>query len=197
MAIGGAGKVWQDALDRQHRLYERRGEALIFETPPAVSVLHMYRSPRSLRGWKEAVNRLLKPGQFVGLFKGEGPPDFVGLAGGLPVVAEAKSCLRGRWPFAKLADHQAARLDAWERHGGVGLILLYHSDEARSWAVLWRDLRPMWRRWRSSASDPETRARSGTASLSVAQLDGGIGLRINGTDWLGAVIEDLRRSREE
>jgi recombination protein U len=146
------GRGWEQLLELWHARYEARGQAVVLRTPPPMRIL------RSLSG-----------GQFVAVYATEGPPDYVLLAAGLAVAAEAKDCVADRWQLAKLHPHQARRLTAWEAQGGLGVVLLRHQPSSTQWVLPWQRLRPVWERWHEAAGTGRDLPR-GSASVSLPQL---------------------------
>jgi recombination protein U len=147
------GKAWESMLDLYHARYEAQGRAVVIRTPPPMRIL-----------------RAAKGGQFLAVYASEGPPDYVILAGGTAIMAEAKQCKGDRWPMKNLHAHQAKRLDEWVAQGGTGVVLLHHGASRTAWVLPWPSLGPVWHRWHAQAA-MKRRAASGTASLGVADLN--------------------------
>lgn len=176
------GRWWERALADRLTEYERAGRACGFRTSADV----------------RAVRDRAATGGFRVLFTAGGPPDFCVAASGVSFLVEAKSATGRWWPLDKLPDHQADRMDRWEAAlgpAGCGLVLLALRTDpvrVRAWALLWRDLRPVWVRWRHGAG----RAAAGTAKLTPDQLDA-LGMPVPASgDWLGPVLDDLAAAPE-
>lgn len=154
-----AGNAWETELERYHRQYTSLHLACVFRAPP---------STRIVRG------RMI--------FVAEGPPDFAGVAGSLALVLEAKTTAESRFPLKLLQEHQAVRMDEWERHDrrNIAAVLLWMREPDVRWVLPWEDLRDRWWRWN------EDKAKHGEASVTVEQLDR-IGMRFDRTGWLGAL----------
>jgi hypothetical protein len=130
-----------------------------------------WRTPERLRRVRD-----LGSGHFECVAVGEGPPDYVVLARGVPYLCEAKSTSSGRWPFRALPEHQARALDDWEQHGGIGVLLLSVGGVRR--AVPWRLVADRWH-----GRDPVHDARSLT-SEEVFRI--GIEMDLRG-EWMGRI----------
>jgi recombination protein U len=146
------GRAWEQTLDLFHARYESQRLAVVIRTPPPVKIL-----------------RALKPGQFVAVYAREGPPDYVVLADGVAIMAEAKHTTSERWSLSQLHEHQARRLEQWRSQGGCSVVLIRHAKSATSWAIDWRKLGPIWNRWALQRATGR-RASAGTASLGVDEL---------------------------
>ena len=146
------GKGWEALLEVYHARYEAQGRAVVIRTPPPMRILHGN-----------------KNGTFTAVYTADGPPDYVLLAGGRAVMAEAKQCHQERWSLGNLHAHQGKRLDQWEAQGGSGCVLLQHVASGTSWVLPWSQLGPVWRSWRAYKESGK-RAPAGTASLGRAQL---------------------------
>jgi len=72
----------------------------------------------------------------------DGPPDFVGVALGRPVVFDAKSTAQPRWSLADLRPHQARDLEAATKAGAFAFIALDLRGER--WVLPWALLSPRW-----------------------------------------------------
>lgn len=162
------GKAWEELLDIYHQRYERQGRAIVIRTPPPMRIL-----------------RSAGKGTFVACYEKEGPPDYVLLTGGKPVMAEAKECKGDRFPLKNLHAHQAKRLDEWEKQGGSGVVLLHHGGSRSAWVLPWRSFGPLWHRWHTQAA-LNRRAQAGTASLTLADLQR-IGTPFDGDGYLSKV----------
>ena len=177
MSHANRGKAWEQFLELIHARYEAHGRAVVIRTPPPMRII------RSLKG-----------GQFMAVYEKEGPPDYVLLAGGLSVMAEAKECKASRWPMKNLHAHQARRLDQWQAQGGVGVVLLRHHESNTAWILPWNTLGPVWNRWNLQARTGR-RAASGTASLTVLEIDR-LGVPFSGAGYLDALL-DLVDSQQQ
>lgn len=149
--------------------------------------LAWHRTPEPMRRIRD-----LGAGRWECVAAGKGPPDFVILAGGRAIVAEAKQTTLQRWPLQDLQEHQALALDRWERQGGMGVVLLLL--RGRRWALRWRDLGPIWWRWFDG------RAARGEASLCPESLPV-LGVEMDGEGrWLTLVCDNCearKRARED
>jgi hypothetical protein len=126
-----------------------------------------WRTPERLRRVRD-----LGSGHFECVAVGEGPPDYVVLSRGVPYLCEAKSTSSLRWPFRALPEHQARALDAWEEHGGIGVLLLSVGGVRR--AVPWRLVSGRWHGW-----------DEGARSLSSDEVDAlGFEMDLRG-EWIG------------
>lgn len=156
------GRAWEALLEVMHTHYQKTRRAL---------VVRCYPEMRNVDGhWVQI---------------GAGPPDYVLLAGGLTVLIEAKQVAIARWAFSLLKDHQALQLDAAERQGAHGAVLLRFSTAGRTCLLLWRTLGPLWWRWK--------RGEAPRASLT---LDDAIGIACwndRGADYLQHLLVALRR----
>ena len=57
-------------------------------------------------------------------FAGGGFVDFLGVADGIPLAVEAKSCRTARFPLRRISQKQMRFLRLWSQCGGCSLILL-------------------------------------------------------------------------
>lgn len=136
---------------------------MVLRTPPPMRIL-----------------RALSGGQFVACYATEGPPDYVLLAQGCAIAAEAKDCVADRWQLSNLHEHQARRLSAWLEQGGLSVVLLRHQPSRTHWVLPWAALASTWNRWHRSLETNDKLPR-GSASLSLANLHQ-IGLMFDATD---------------
>lgn len=160
------GKAWESFLDDLHALYARQGLAWVIRTPPPVKVLSG-----------------IQKGTFRACFEGEGPPDYAGAVRGVPVVFDAKSTARDRWPLAEVKPHQAAHLDAAQHAGAFAFVAL--KCPAGGVVLPWRELAPLWYQWQKHKRT-NTRAPAGTASLSLDDI-AAIGLPFTRLGWIDHV----------
>jgi hypothetical protein len=135
------------------------------------------------------VIRRLPGGEVVVRPRGDGPPDYLLLAGldptspypsPLPIVADAKEAESAEWKFVNLKQHQADAFDAWEAQGGLALVFLRYAAPGRDvrFVLPWTRLGPLWRRWAAAA-----RAKAGEASLRLVDAPA-VGAVWSGADWL-------------
>jgi len=148
------GKGWEARLDHQHYLYRASARAVVFKThPPAV----------------------IRAGRLVYTVKG--PPDYIGRAGARPVCFEAKEHGGARWPFSKLARHQAMSLEAFSMDpAALCGVCLRLTGDGSAWWIDWSALGPVWWTWK------EAKTRE-VASLDLVWLELKA-RRIAGADWL-------------
>ena len=160
MSRANRGKGWESRLDHQHRDYRADRRAVMFRAHPATKVI----GGRTIRE--------------------KAPPDFFGvIAGGTPILFDAKSHQGPRFPFGQLKLHQAMALEAWQVAGGVAGIALRlepSAGEVRTWWVDWRHLGPAWWAWHEKAPKWFASADLDWLAWNAASLNGG-------TDWLGAL----------
>lgn len=176
MSYGNRGRAWEQLLELYHARYEARGQAVVLRTPPPMRIL------RGLAG-----------GQFVAVYATEGPPDYVLLASGCAIAAEAKDCIAERWQLSKLHPHQARRLSAWQAQGGLGAVLLRHQPSSTQWVLPWSQLAPVWERWHEATEAGHELPR-GSASLSLPQLHQ-LGAQFDAADGhLPVLMADLQKS---
>lgn len=135
------------------------------------------------------IKERLSGGRVIAIARGDGPPDYLLLAGldptspyplPLPIVADAKEAEGDDWKFSNLKDHQAEAFDAWEAQGGLSLVFLRYAVPGRDvrYTLPWRRLGPLWHRWAAA-----TRAKAGTASLRLLDAPT-VGVPWDGADWL-------------
>jgi hypothetical protein len=135
------------------------------------------------------VIRRLPGGEVVVRPRGDGPPDYLLLAGldptspypsPLAIVADAKEAESDEWKFVNLKQHQADAFAAWEAQGGTALVFLRYVAPGRDvrFVLPWSRLGPLWRRWAAAA-----RAKAGEASLRLADAPA-VGAVWSGADWL-------------
>lgn len=148
------GKNWERMLSLIHARYEAQGLAVVIRTPPPMKILGS-----------------IGKGQFRACFESHGPPDYLILTDGLPIMAEAKESAQARWALSNLHLHQADRLSRWQDQRGRSIVLLHHRPSRSHWILPWERLEPTWRSWHETTSQGE-RAASGSASLSLSDIRG-------------------------
>jgi hypothetical protein len=159
------GKPFEDALEAMHEFYKGRGHCFArFPTPYKV----IRRQGASLVVVPE------KPAE----------PDFMLIACGLSIVADAKSTIGGSWPLSKLEEHQAAFFSRWtdqsEAHrAGVILCIQPEGIGQTIWWVDWSILRLPWETWFQG------NAKRGMASLNTFWLTNNA-VQVKNLDWLTA-----------
>lgn len=175
------GASFENDLNRLHALYAQQRRAVVVRCPPPTRAVHT-------------------PGGVRLVHVAEGPPDFLGVARddrglAVPVMLEAKACSTPRWPLANLPPHQAERLDAWARIGGVGAVLLRHGPSASCWVLPWKgrglSLSDLWHRYNTVGQRSE-RAAPGEASIGEDDLYM-LGLSFDRTGWLGPLLALTRQ----
>lgn len=171
------GRAWEDYLELLHRGYQARGQAVVLRTPPPVKVL----------------GKIDGVGRFLACFTATGPPDYLGLAGGLGIAAEAKECSVPRWSLAGLPVHQAQVLDAWQTQGGVAVVLLHYLPRQQGLVLPWDRLGRRWHTWQLTKQQPG-RAPPGVASLAWDDLQA-IGLPFDRQGWLQPLLAWVEAGR--
>ena len=132
--MAGRGLVWEKVCaNSRDRLCQDGDLAWLRMHPP---VLRIGKGSRS------------KPGSFLGVRTGKGPPDWVGVSQGLAILGDDKDCKSERWSTNNVKAHQAKAFDAFEVHGGTSVVLLRMCDKSR-WVLPWQMLRPLWSEKRS------------------------------------------------
>ncbi len=166
------GTAWEGVCEESFQLLATRRRLTWHPTPVRYTVI-----------------RRLPGGEVVVRPRGDGPPDYLLLAGldptspyplPLSIVADAKEAEGDDWKFSNLKDHQAAAFDAWEAQGGLALVFLRYAVPGRDvcYTLPWRRLGPLWHRWAAA-----TRAKAGTASLRLTDAPT-VGVPWAGADWL-------------
>jgi len=121
---GNRGKAWEAQLANANARYRKAGTAAVWKTEPARNAKGVYLS--------------------------KAPPDFMGILNdGRAVCFDAKDIKGTRFPFAKLADHQARDLEAIWKHNGVAFVALRLGGVR--WFVPWGRLRFLWWPWREGS----------------------------------------------
>lgn len=164
-SLANRGRDFEDTVEDLHeKVYVPRGVCCT-------------RTPAPMRILRPAG----KPGQFVAVFEGEGPPDWFVQAYGRSILLELKSIADDRFPLARVEKHQAERMTRHESNGGRAAVLL--RLDAGIWLLPWAGLGPLW-----TAHHARTgRAASGTASLGTDVLSV-IGIPLDSADWLPAAL---------
>ena len=177
MSHANRGKEWEARLDSQHELYQWRGIAYCQRNHPPIKVLGRWESTT-----------------FHACWAGAGPPDYTIVSAGVTFVADAKSCGGERWALSNVHEHQAEAMTAANKAGAIGLILLWHHGVSRCYALLWRDMDPLWRAWKRA--NELGRAPPGTASLAADGLAALACWSGRSWDWLPGVLAalDCRRA---
>ena len=151
------GKGWEARLDHQHTIYRADRSAVIFKTHPPT---------------------MMARGRLV--YKGKGPPDYIGRAGSRPVCFDAKEGHGTRWPFSSLKRHQAVSLEAFAQDPAALVGIVLRLKGRGCWWVDWAQLGPVWWIWHEGN-------RGEVASLTVEWLE--LNAReMVGSDWLGAQL---------
>lgn len=146
------GRAWEVKLDHQHRAYREDRQAVVFHAHPEIR----------------------------GGVRQKAPPDYFGVVGGgQGVLFDAKEHQGSRWPFSKLARHQALALESWQDRGGLAGIALRLGSE--TFWVDWRALGPHWWLWH----EKNTRA---AASINVEMLRLIAKDMNGGADWLAVAL---------
>lgn len=165
------GKRTEHFLDVVHAGYEARGLASITRNHPEMTVVG--KAPAGS-----------PPGAVVCIYRAKGAPDFHVQAGPLSILMDCKEHAGTSWPFAKLEEHQARKMDRHEAqhpNARAGLVIRL-PDVGACWFVPWSALSARYWSWAKAT----TRAAPGSASLDVAGLDA-CGVRLRSVDWLDAV----------
>lgn len=159
------GRTWEAQLNDLHELYRKQGIALVFRSPPEVQITG--RSASGIRGH----------------LTGKGPPDYVGVAGPLALMAEAKTTAERRWPLSMVQPHQAQRMTEWEAQDrrNVAVVLVWMREPNVRAVLPWEDLRNRWEAWRDG------RAAIGEASLTAEQV-ARLGLPFGPCGWLDPLL---------
>jgi len=146
------GRSWERHLEFIHRRYEAQDRAVVIRTPPTMRIIGS-----------------MGDGTFKACFEKVGPPDYILLADGKAIMAEAKECSGPRWALSNLHAHQAARLQKWREQGGVSIVLLHHKPSLSHWVIRWEKLMPSWQGWYERYSRKE-RSPPGSASMRLADI---------------------------
>lgn len=151
--MSGRGSSWERQLELWHRDYRRDQVAFVVKCNPPI--------------------RVLPHGKFA--WRGKGPPDFFGVAGGRAVCFDAKDCNTKRWPFkdgrASLKPHQARDLEANQVNGGTSFVALRFNG--KPWVLPWILLGPLyWNGPLKSLNDRGVRE---------------IGIRMGDDGWIGCL----------
>lgn len=133
MTHGRRGRGWEARLKVWHDTYRRQGVAWVVHTSPGM----------------KRVGDGSGGDRFEAVFSSKGPPDFVGVALGRPVVFDAKESSDARWSPGRITEHQAADLDAATQAGAFAFVALRlgvtcAAGGGREWVVPWSELRPRW-----------------------------------------------------
>lgn len=159
------GKPFEEALEAMHALYQGRGHSYArFPTP--------YKVIRRMGAQLLVVPE--KPAE----------PDYLLVAHGLSIVADAKSTRENTWALSLLEEHQAAFFSAWtvqSTQHRAGVILQIHPEGMGEtvWWIDWDVLCPVWHRWNAG------KAARGQASLNVPWLVQNA-VQVKNLDWLSA-----------
>lgn len=169
MSHANRGKAWEQHLEMYHARYEAQGRAVVIRTPPPMRIL-----------------RKASGGTFVACYEKEGPPDYVLLTNGSPVMIEAKECSGPRWALKNLHEHQATRMTQWSKQSGLSAVILHHKPSKTYWTLPWERLRPVWERWHMQ-KQLGRKAASGSASLGLGELSM-IGFQFGRDGYLESLI---------
>lgn len=165
------GQGLERALTGQHGVYQQERRAVIVQQFP--KVVSRGRSAGAAEG--------------AALFAQATPrvADYMGALGdGRAVALEAKESHGGKLPLSAVTDGQRDFMRRWP---GLGALVVRIYDGTRlvaTWAV---PFSAYLHAWDLALPVAGQRRAKGTASLTPGQLDG-LGVRVSGTDWLGAVI---------
>tara|TARA_B100001093_G_scaffold178885_1_gene171477 strand:+ start:19325 stop:19768 length:444 start_codon:yes stop_codon:yes gene_type:complete len=133
------------------------------------------------------------PGQFVAVYDSAGPPDYIAISSGIAFMLEAKNCGSKRWSLSNLHEHQALRLDQWNREGGFAAVLLHFSQGRVSFVLPWNTLSRVWHAWWHFKC-LNRRAPAGSASINMREA-GDIGRCFDDDGWLNVAVE-INREQE-
>lgn len=127
--MAGRGKRLENKLAVQHRAYENDGLMAVEKVHPEARIIR---------------------GELI--YTREGPPDYMGVFnGGVMFALEAKETATERWPFEKLADHQAKRLEMYALRGGQSFLVIDFRAHG-PYLCRWPNLSETWWKWRSKES---------------------------------------------
>ena len=172
------GKQWEGVIDALHALYESMNIALCIRTPPNMKIV-----------------KAIKGGQFLAYFEKQGPPDYMIIHNGLPIMAEAKDCAQTRFSFKKIPHHQASRLDCCDAMNGLSVVLLRHGPTGTKWVVPWRNISAKyWSWWKTAARRGKT--VKGSASLTIDEIRSA-GLEWGRTGYLNPLMKWYKSLEEE
>jgi recombination protein U len=150
------GKGWEQQIRVWNDRYRKEGRAWVCRTSAGIKQI----GPS-------------KGGRFQACYAAEGPPDFVGVADGRPVVFDAKDCTGRRWYLSQVKPHQARALEAAQKAGALAFVALRFGGDG--WVLPWKALRPLW-------------LDKAVASLTVADMND-LALVMDGQGWLQAAGE--------
>lgn len=161
------GVALEHVLDTVHARYHRQG-AYVQRNPTPYKVLGAIAG--GLRVVPEA----------------DAPPDYLVVAHGLSLLADAKSWTTARWKLDQVKRHQAAAFTRWEGQSELHRagIILWMRGEPRSddcWWLPWSKLEPLW------THHHDGHAVRGDASLTVPVIRS-IGTSVRHWDWLPAAV---------
>ena len=163
------GKLWEAECEASLEQYHRAG-----------SVQCWFRCHPEIK-----ITRSHKGGKVEGFIRGKGPPDVVAvLTGGPVLLAEFKDSQADRFPLAAISEHQAQRFTEWEGPGRTAAVLL--RLQGRRYVLPWSAVAPAYKA-RQEARAAGKRAASGTASLSLADLEA-LGLACSSGGWLAPLM---------
>lgn len=164
------GKAWEQWLDRVHLIYQMQQRAVVVRLQPRFKVLGQ-----------------AGKGQFRGVWEGPGPVDYVAMAQGQVFAFDAKSSGH-RLTFEGIPREQALCLDAWQQQGAYTFIALCltgnppGSGAMGAYVVPWVNFRALYWEWQDAP-----RGSGKKASLSVRDLNNGMGTPMHGHGWLETI----------
>ena len=166
MSHANRGKPFEQALEAMNALYQGQGHCYArFPTP--------YKVIR-----RQGVQLVVVP-------ESQAPPDYLLVAHGFSIVADAKSTQENTWKLGNLEDHQAEFFGVWTDQSPLhkaGVILRIQPEGMAEtiWWIDWSALCPVWYRWKLG------KAKRGEASLNVPWLVQNA-VEVRNLDWLSAV----------
>ncbi len=101
------GKTLEIYIDQANATYQQRGQAMVVRQHPEVKVTGMKN--------KKVTD---------GFYKAKGAPDYIGLAGHIPVCFDAKETKEKSFPLENVHHHQIKDLKQWEEQGGFSFLII-------------------------------------------------------------------------
>ena len=151
VAHANRGKRLEKFIEACAYVEERRGSLVFLRTPPEMKIL-----------------KSTGKGQFLAVFAGKGPPDYIALSTQYVYIADAKEFTGSRLPYANIHEHQADYFNRWEEtaYFARSFIFVGATDYGKNFVLPWRRIREGWMKWKLG-----NEVKRGEASLSIQAIE--------------------------
>ena len=159
------------------KLFERHIESLFYGCAKMGKPMMLIRTPPEMK-----ILRSASAGQFLCVFSGKGPPDYVVNLGGKAYIADAKETRDAKLPYKNIKEHQALAFDEWDRVSGEprSFLFIRYKSPFMDYIVPWASIKGAYWAWRENNARG-IKAKKGEGSFhQVGASSCGIPLTVNG-----------------